>query len=236
MIAVSDLVVRFGGVRPIDGLSVTFTAPVCGLIGPNGAGKTTLLDVLSGFVRPYRGSVTLDGTDLRTLSARHRARVGLRRTFQRDAVVERLSARENLLLAQEHLGRQGRPADELLSAVGLDAGDRRPAGERSSRERRLIEIARTLVGHPLVVLFDEPGAGMSASEGEALASVIRSVPEQFGAQVILIDHDMDLVSAVCEQVAVLDFGRLVASGPTTEVLADPRVREAYLGKATLELG
>ncbi|MCW2985802.1 MAG: transporter family protein [Conexibacter sp.] len=231
MISVRDLTVRFGGVRPIDGLTVEFSRPVCGLIGPNGAGKTTLLDVLSGFVRPESGEVALDGEILGRMSAHRRARLGLRRSFQRDAVVERLTARQNVALAQEHLGSDGVSIDELLRAVGLDPDDPRSGGVLSTRERRLVELARALVGRPMAVLYDEPGAGMSATESAQLAAFLRSVPERFGAQVILIDHDIDLVSSVCDDVAVIDFGRLVASGPCEEVLGDPRVRAAYLGTA-----
>jgi ABC-type branched-subunit amino acid transport system ATPase component len=229
VIEITDLTVRFGGVRPLNGLSVTFEKSVCGLIGPNGAGKTTLLDVLSGFVRPESGEVRLNGELLGRLSARRRARNGLRRSFQRDAVVERLSARENVALAQEHLGAGGASVDELLEAVGLDPADSRPGAVLSTRERRLVELARALVGRPTAVLYDEPGAGMSPAESEQLGTFLRSVPERFGAQVILIDHDIDLVSSVCQDVAVLDFGKLVASGPCATVLADPRVRAAYLG-------
>ncbi|NUR93422.1 MAG: ABC transporter ATP-binding protein [Nonomuraea sp.] len=223
---IEELKVRFGGVRPLDGITLAFDAGLCGLIGPNGAGKTTLFNVLSGFVRPVSGRVSADGTDLLRLAPHRRARWGLRRTFQQEQVVAELSAAANLRLAADHLGGS---ADGLLGFCGLD-GAERPAFQLTLLERRRLELARALVGTPRIVLLDEPAAGLSDAESRELAGVVRAVPEKFGALVVLIEHDVGLVAELCETTAVLDFGRLVAAGPTARVLADPAVRAAYLGE------
>ncbi|NRQ31135.1 ABC transporter ATP-binding protein [Nonomuraea sp. NN258] len=224
---IEDLRVRFGGVRPLDGVTLAFDSGLCGLIGPNGAGKTTLFNVLSGFVRPVSGRVTADGADLLALPPHRRARWGLRRTFQQEQVVAELSAADNLRLAADHLGG---PADQgLFGFCGLDDPSR-PAGALTLLERRRLELARALVGVPRIVLLDEPAAGLSEAESRALAEVVVAVPDKFDALVVLIEHDVALVSEVCATTAVLDFGRLLAAGPTAQVLADDRVRAAYLGE------
>jgi branched-chain amino acid transport system ATP-binding protein len=230
MITIDRLTVTFGGVRPLDDVTVAFEAPVCGLIGPNGAGKTTLFNVMSGFVRPRAGSIQADGRDLLAMTPRHRARWGLRRTFQQDQVIESLSVRDNLLVAHEHSGHStGDAPVDVLAEVGVEVNPDGPASALSVRERRLLELARALVGQPRIVLIDEPGAGLDEDETAELAEVIARLPTRFGVQVLLVDHDMTLVQASCETIAVLDFGRLIASGPCREVLSDDGVRRAYLG-------
>jgi ABC-type branched-subunit amino acid transport system ATPase component len=241
VIAVDNLTVRFGGVTPIDGMTVEFPSGTCGLIGPNGAGKTTFFNVLSGFVRPVGGSVHADGEDLLAMADYRRARWGVRRTFQTEQAIEELSVYNNVAMVHEHskLGRADR-ADAVLRAirfVGLDLDPDVKVGGLGARERRLVEVARAIVGKPRIVLLDEPAAGLPDEETEHLSRVIRAIPEEIGALVILVDHDMSLVSACCELTAVLDFGKLIASGPTAEVLRDEQVIKAYLGtedeKATL---
>jgi branched-chain amino acid transport system ATP-binding protein len=233
VIAVEDLTVRFGGVTPIDGMTVEFPGGTCGLIGPNGAGKTTFFNVLSGFVRPATGSVHADGEDLLAMADYRRARWGLRRTFQTEQAIEELSVHDNVAMVHEHskLGRADR-VDDVLAAitfVGLKLDPHVKVGGLGARERRLVEVARAVVGKPRLVLLDEPAAGLPDEETEHLSRVIRKIPEEFGALVILVDHDMSLVSACCELTAVLDFGKLIASGPTAEVLRDEQVIQAYLG-------
>jgi ABC-type branched-subunit amino acid transport system ATPase component len=234
VIEISDLTVRFGGVTPLDAMSVTFVSGTCGLIGPNGAGKTTFFNVLSGFVNPQEGSVTAFGEDLLAMPHFRRARWGLRRTFQTEQAIEELSVAGNVALAHEH-SKQGDRAsrrEDVLGAigfVGLDVDPDAKVGTLGARERRLVEVARAVVGKPKLVLLDEPGAGLPDEETEHLGRVIQRIPEHMGALVILVDHDMSLVSACCENTAVLDFGRLIASGPTAEVLRDEAVMKAYLG-------
>ncbi len=235
MIEVTDLTVRFGGVTSLDGMSVTFESGTCGLIGPNGAGKTTFFNVLSGFVRPVSGTVLAFGDNLLSIVHFRRARWGVRRTFQTEQAIERLSVYENVALIHEHSGlsRSSRRADVLdaITFVGLSCDPATPVATLSAGDRRLVEVARAVVGRPKLVLLDEPAAGLPDSETEHMSKVIRAIPEHTGALTILVDHDMSLVSACCATTAVLDFGRLIASGPTAEVLRDEQVVRAYLGTA-----
>jgi branched-chain amino acid transport system ATP-binding protein len=233
VIEVENLEVRFGGVTPIDGISVSFPGGTCGLIGPNGAGKTTFFNVLSGFVKPVAGSVRAFEEDLLAMTDFRRARWGLRRTFQTEQAIVELTVYENVAMVQEHSGegRAGRreQVTEAIEFVGLGDQSSAKVGTLGARERRLVEVARAVVGKPRLVLLDEPAAGLPDEETEHLSGVIRRIPEHSGALVILVDHDMSLVSACCELTAVLDFGRLIAEGPTAEVLRDEKVMQAYLG-------
>jgi ABC-type branched-subunit amino acid transport system ATPase component len=233
MIEVVDLSVRFGGVVPIQQMTVDFAAGTCGLIGPNGAGKTTFFNVLSGFVRPFAGNVRAFGDELLAMPDFKRARWGLRRTFQTEQAIANLTVEENVLLVHEHTGgdRASRrdDVDKAIAFVGLESVAGRLTGGLGAAQRRLVEIARAVVGSPRLVLLDEPAAGLPDEETALLAGLIRRIPEETGALVILVDHDMSLVSACCSTTAVLDFGRLIADGPTAEVLRDPNVVRAYLG-------
>ncbi len=233
MIEVENLTVRFAGVTPVDDMSVVFPTGTCGLIGPNGAGKTTFFNVLSGFVKPMTGTVRAFGEDLLKMADFRRARWGLRRTFQTEMAIEQLSVFENVALIHEHSGarRSTRRADVLnaIEFVGLRTSPRARVGSLGARERRLVEVARAVVGQPRLVLLDEPAAGLPDEETEHLGNVITKIPAEFGALVILVDHDMSLVSACCATTAVVDFGKLIASGPTAEVLRDEQVMRAYLG-------
>ena len=233
MIKVEDLRVRFGGVTPIDGMTVTFPGGTCGLIGPNGAGKTTFFNVLSGFVKPEGGSIHCFDDDLLGMTDFRRTRWGLRRTFQTEQVIVELSVYDNVAMLHEHTkGKRATRQEEVLGAidfVGLEMDPGTRVGTLGARDRRLVSIARAIVGEPRVVLLDEPAAGLPDEETEHLATVIQRIPKERGAMVILVDHDMSLVSGCCEVTAVLDFGKLIASGPTDEVLRDERVMQAYLG-------
>jgi branched-chain amino acid transport system ATP-binding protein len=233
MMEISGLTVRFGGVTPLDNVSIRFPTGTCGLIGPNGAGKTTLFNVLSGFVQPAAGSVRAFGTDLLSLPSYRRARWGLRRTFQTEQAIEALSVFDNVAMVHEHCSsdRGGRRAAVLdaIDFVGLEVDPQVKVGTLGARDRRLVEIARAVVGEPRVILLDEPAAGLPDEETLHLSRMIQRIPEQRGALVILVDHDMSLVSACCQLVAVLDFGKLIASGATAGVLRDEHVMRAYLG-------
>ena len=233
MIEVSDLTVRFGGVMPLDRMSVTFDRGTCGLIGPNGAGKTTFFNVLSGFVKPVAGSVAAFGEDLLSITHFRRARWGVRRTFQTEQAIEELSVFDNVAMIHENSKMSGstRRQDVLdaIAFVGMDIDPAARVGTLGAAQRRLVELARAVVGRPRLVLLDEPAAGLPDEETDHMGQVIRRIPEQTGAMTILVDHDMSLVSACCEVTAVLDFGKMIASGPTAEVLRDERVVRAYLG-------
>ena len=238
-IVVTDLTVRYGGVTSLDGMSVTFEPGTCGLIGPNGAGKTTFFNVLSGFVRPAAGAVSAFGEDLLSIVHYRRARWGVRRTFQTEQAIEELSVFDNVAMVHEHsrLNGASRRQDVLsaVSFVGLDVDPATRVKTLAAGQRRLVEVARAVVGRPRLVLLDEPAAGLPDEETEHLGAVIRGIPEQTGGMTILVDHDMSLVSACCATTAVLDFGKLIASGPTAEVLRDERVISAYLGTAEIEV-
>jgi branched-chain amino acid transport system ATP-binding protein len=233
VLQIENLTVRFGGVTPIDGVSLVFESGTCGLIGPNGAGKTTLFNVLSGFVKPAAGSVTAFGENLLKMADYRRARWGLRRTFQTEMAIEQLSVYDNVAMIHEHSGAKlgSRRADVLaaIDFVGLEASPKAKVGVLGARERRLLEVARAVVGRPRLVLLDEPAAGLPEEETGHLGDVIQKIPRESGALVILVDHDMSLVSSCCGTTAVIDFGRLIASGPTPVVLRDEHVMRAYLG-------
>ncbi|MGH6981019.1 MAG: ABC transporter ATP-binding protein [Stellaceae bacterium] len=235
MIKIEALTVQFGGVRPLDALDGQFKAPICGLIGPNGAGKTTLLNVLSGFVSPAKGSVSLDDVALRNLSPVRRVAAGLRRTFQQELVVDELSARDNIQAIADHISASRQEAqqeiDRAMEFVGLTPRAKIPGSQLNLYERRMIEIGKTLIGKPKAILLDEPGAGLNETETDRLRALLVQIPEKFGAQLVLIDHDADLIASVCIETMVLDFGKLLAFGPTRAVLDDPVVRRAYLGTA-----
>ncbi|HSB87153.1 MAG TPA: ATP-binding cassette domain-containing protein [Ilumatobacteraceae bacterium] len=234
MIDVEDLSVHFGGVVSLDRMTIQFPDGACGLIGPNGAGKTTFFNVLSGFVTPRSGRIEAMGTDLLSMPDYRRARWGLRRTFQTEQAIEKLTVFDNVATVYEHSGtgaKAGRKAavDQALEFVGLTDVAYRTPRFLGAKERRFMEVARAVVGQPRLVLLDEPAAGLPDEETAVLGRIIRSIPTAIGASVILVDHDMSLVQACCDWTAVLDFGRLLASGPTAEVLRDRNVMRAYLG-------
>jgi branched-chain amino acid transport system ATP-binding protein len=234
MIEIDGLTVRFGGVTPLDDVSVEFPTGTCGLIGPNGAGKTTFFNVLSGFTSPLAGTARAFGTDLLRMPNYRRARWGLRRTFQTEQAIEALSVYDNVAMVDEHCARQRSTARQrrvldAIAFVGLDVDPHAAVATLGARERRLVEIARAVVGEPRVVLLDEPAAGLSDEETQHLSSMIQRIPDERGALVILVDHDMSLVSACCKFVAVLDFGKLIAAGATADVLRNEHVIRAYLG-------
>jgi branched-chain amino acid transport system ATP-binding protein len=239
MIEITNLTVRFGGVVPIDDMTLAMDVGVNGLIGPNGAGKTTFFNVLSGFVRPRTGSISAFGDDLLSMPAFRRVRWGLRRTFQTEQAVADMTVFENVLLVLEQSSSAGanRRAEviDAVEFVGLGAHASRAVGTLGAAERRLVEVARAVVGSPRLVLLDEPGAGLPDEETAALGEVIKQIPDRTGALTILVDHDMDLVGATCSHTAVLDFGHVIAQGPTAEVLSDPNVMAAYIGTEEVDI-
>ncbi|MEF0943541.1 ABC transporter ATP-binding protein [Rhizobium sp. BR 362] len=233
MIKIDNLIVQFGGVRPINELSAVLTAPVAGLIGPNGAGKTTLLNVLSGFVRPIRGSVSLGERALLPMTPLQRVRAGLRRSFQTEQVVEDLTVAGNIAAIADHvvdMGHRSSAVDQALSFVGLTAVADRLGQSLNLFQRRLVELAKCVVGQPKLILLDEPAAGLTQEEGKVFRELVLRIPAEFRAQVLIIDHDVDLIRSMCSETMVLDYGKLLVLGATPTVLADPNVRRAYLGE------
>lgn len=227
-----DITVKFGGVTALDAVCATFTAPVSGIIGPNGAGKTTLMNVLSGFLRAS-GSLRFDGDDLFAMPPHRRARWGLRRSFQKEQIADDLSVADNVRVLLDSLpgSRSMKRADlaHALDVAGL-AGKAQVLGrDLNTFERRLADVARCLVGRPRLVVFDEPAGGLGADETTRLGDLIVDIHRLTGAMTLVIDHDVGLISRICSDILVLDFGKRIAFGPTGETLSDPRVRVAYLG-------
>jgi branched-chain amino acid transport system ATP-binding protein len=231
---VRNVTVRFGGVHALEDVSIKAEpGTVTGLIGPNGAGKTTLFNVICGLQPPEQGSVVLDGTDVTRLAPFKRARHGLARTFQRLEPFGLLTVRENVRLAADIARRQDPDgiADGLLERLGVAdlapiRADRLPTGQA-----RRVELARALATHPKVLLLDEPASGQDEVETTAFAAVLRDVAAD-GVAVVLVEHDVPLVMAVCSSVYVLDLGRVLASGTPAEVQRDDAVLAAYLGQVS----
>jgi branched-chain amino acid transport system ATP-binding protein len=206
---------------------------VVGLIGPNGAGKTTLVNVLTGFDSPDTGAVELDGRDVTGWKPHRRARAGLARTFQQAHLYPRLSVRENVEVSA--LGAGARPAEararasELLAAVGLDGRADEPAAILPHGDQRKLGVARALAMRPRFVLLDEPAAGLEEGEIPDFADAIRAVRDDGEAGVLLIDHNVALIMAVCDRIHVLDRGRTLAEGTPAEIRRNIDVTAAYLG-------
>jgi ABC-type branched-subunit amino acid transport system ATPase component len=233
MIQITNLCVDFGGVRAVNDVTVNLDEQIVGVIGPNGAGKTTMLNALSGFVRPTSGTVVAFGEDLLAMPIHRRARWGLRRTFQTEQVVEDLNVWDNVAVMLDPVWQSGverrAQVQTALDYVGLTGSETRFGQKLNAYERRLVEIGRAIVGRPRIVLMDEPGAGLSETERDQLETLIKGIPERFEAIVVLIDHDVNLIAATCHSTAVLDFGSLIAYGPTRAILQDDKVKAAYLG-------
>jgi branched-chain amino acid transport system ATP-binding protein len=233
MIKISDLTVKFGGVTALSRIDLTMSGKVIGIIGPNGAGKTTFLNVFSGFVTPRSGSIEVDGVDLLQLSPHRRARWGLRRGFQQEQTVEEMTVEDNVRVILDPLGYSTARRDDYVGSALAFTGLVTVAGARvrelNAMQRRMTEIARCVAGEPRIVMLDEPGAGFAQAEVDQLRSVIAGIHAFNGATTLLIDHDVELIRSTCDATVVLDFGSLVVSGPTAQVLADERVRAVYLG-------
>jgi ABC-type branched-subunit amino acid transport system ATPase component len=229
---VTGLSVRYGGVSALDDVSLA-VEPGCvvGLIGPNGAGKTSLINAVTGVAHPAAGDIRLGDVRLERLAAFQVARAGVARTYQNIRLFGALSVADNVRAGA--FRRRGRLDDDAVRALLArahvhDADLRRRAGTLPYGEQRRLELARALAAEPSILLLDEPAAGMNPRESGELRGAIREAA-QAGAGVLLVEHDMSLVAAVCDHVVVLNFGKLIAEGTAAQVARDPAVVEAYLG-------
>jgi branched-chain amino acid transport system ATP-binding protein len=252
-----EVTVRFGAVTAVDSVSLSVQrGDVCGLIGPNGAGKTTLFDVISGVRHPDQGRVRLDGRDISSLRASARARLGLRRTFQRVQVFGWLSVEDNVLTAMEWHGggggvlgdlvglrprrRRERERRQLASAVlercGLTDVRGELAGSLPIGVARMVEFARATVEPPRLLLLDEPASGLDEAEAARLGQLIQAVRAESGCSVIVVEHNAGFIMEHCDRVVVLAVGAVLADGHPDQVRNDPVVRSAYLGDGLVSQG
>jgi branched-chain amino acid transport system ATP-binding protein len=238
MLEINDITVRFGGVIAVDGVSLQVAdGSTLGLVGPNGSGKSTLLNALTGVV-PATGTAALDGRQLPLGRPRRTRRAGLARTFQTPQNFEELSCIDNVLLADgDRLVRplmwrserqRWQRALDMLGLVGLADAAELPASLLSYGQQRMLELARSLVGEPQILLLDEPSAGLNAVETEDLSRILGEVRGR-GIALVVVDHKIDFIDSLCDTIVVLQLGRVVAAGPPESVWKDPLVVEAYLG-------
>ena len=243
----TGITVRYGGLLAVDDVSLRAeVGTLTGLMGPNGAGKTTLFNACTGVVRPATGSVRLDGVTLDGHGTAWRALHGLGRTFQRMALFDTMTVLDNVSIGLEcrlsgrtWIGQLGatrkerarcrQAAMDALERCGIAGLADRLAGDLSTGQRRLVELARAQAAGFRFLLLDEPSSGLDENETEAFAAILLAMVQEQDLGILLVEHDMALVRAVCSYIYVLDFGRLIFQGPTAEVMASDIVRDAYLG-------
>ncbi len=250
MLDVKNLSISFGGLKAVDDFSITIKkGQLYGLIGPNGAGKTTIFNLLTGVYKPDGGRILLDGKDITGHKAIQINQAGIARTFQNIRLFKELSVLDNVKVGLHNHHKYStlsgilrlppyykvekemdERAMELLKVFDLDKEFDYKASNLPYGKQRKLEIARALATEPKLLLLDEPAAGMNPNETAELMKTIRFVRDHFDMTVLLIEHDMKLVSGICERLTVLNFGHMLAEGPTSEVLSNPEVIKAYLGE------
>lgn len=234
VLSARGICVEFEGLKALSDVEVLLgKGQILGLIGPNGAGKTTLVNVLTGFQRPSSGSIRIRDQEFAGRPARLFAHSGVVRTFQAVRLFNQLTVRENVQAAAIATGRPRREIDPLVDEImewfGCNEYRSRLAGTLPYSVQRRLGIARAMATIPDFLLLDEPAAGMNATEWNELAEIILGVPKNFGSGVLLIEHNIELIALVCDEVTVLDAGRNIASGSPEEVMSNPVVHQAYLG-------
>jgi branched-chain amino acid transport system ATP-binding protein len=230
MLELEHVSVRFGGLTALDDVSLQIGShDVIGLVGSNGAGKTTLFNAISGLVRPTGGAIRFDGKDVLGAPMYRRARLGIGRTFQVPQPMHELTVRENLLVAQRFgTGR----VDQILEFAGLaDKAGRDAASELALTELKALEVAKALATDPQLLLLDEVLAGLETSGKRRVMVMLRDLHAKFGVGIVMIEHDIETISALCPRVAVLNFGQLIADGTPDVVFRDPAVIKSYTGAA-----
>lgn len=250
LLEAKKLGISFGGLRAVDDFNISIEkGALYGLIGPNGAGKTTVFNLLTGVYKPTEGIITLDGKDITGKKTIDINRAGIARTFQNIRLFKDLSVIDNVKVGlHNHMGystitgilrlpkyykvekQMTEEAMELLKVFGLEAEADTLADNLPYGKQRKLEIARALATKPKLLLLDEPAAGMNPNETQELMDTIRFVREHFDMTILLIEHDMKLVSGICEELTVLNFGRVLCQGKTSDVLNNPEVIKAYLGE------
>lgn len=250
MLEVNNLSIQFGGLRAVYGFHVSIEkGRLYGLIGPNGAGKTTIFNLLTGVYKPTEGMIRLDGEDITGKSTIEINKAGIARTFQNIRLFGAMSVLDNVKvgLHNDHKystlagilrlpsyfkqeKEMNEKAMELLRVFGLDGEAEYLASNLPYGKQRKLEIARAMATNPKLLLLDEPAAGMNPNETAELMKTIHFVRDNFDMTILLIEHDMKLVSGICEELTVLNFGQVLCQGKTAEVLSDPQVITAYLGE------
>ncbi len=250
MLDVNHLSISFGGLKAVDDFSVQIEkGELYGLIGPNGAGKTTVFNLLTGVYKPDTGRIILDGKDITGKKTPEISKEGIARTFQNIRLFSGMSVLDNVKTALHNHYRystiegilrlpryfstekaMNERAMELLKVFDLDGEYDYKASNLPYGQQRKLEIARAMATEPKLLLLDEPAAGMNPNETEELMETIRFVLDHFDLTILLIEHDMKLVSGICEKLTVLNFGQVLTSGLTSDVLNDKRVITAYLGE------
>jgi len=252
VLSVRDLHLSFGGIKALQGVSFdAVPGAITAIIGPNGAGKTSLFNAISGFYRPDRGQVLVDGTDITGLRPDKRAALGMARTFQNIALFRGMSVLDNIKLGAhtrlgagvfdalryfgraqaEELALRADIEERVIEFLELDLIRKAPITALPYGLQKRVELGRALAMRPRLLMLDEPVAGMNREETEDMARFILDVQEEFDTTILLVEHDMHLVMDICAQVVVLNFGQQIASGPPEQVRGDPAVIEAYLGAA-----
>ena len=249
LLEVKNLGISFGGLRAVDGFHISIEkGQLYGLIGPNGAGKTTVFNMLTGVYTPNDGSITLDGVDITGKKTIDINKAGIARTFQNIRLFKDQSVLDNvkiglhnqitystltgiLRLPKYHKAEKemNEKAMELLKVFDLEKEADFLASNLPYGKQRKLEIARALATNPKLLLLDEPAAGMNPNETEELMHTIHSVRDQFGVAILLIEHDMNFVMGICEEITVLDYGRVIARGDGKAIRNNPKVIAAYLG-------